>query len=158
MEIGGTGFSAGELAPLLSLSFQSQDGGGGFPPRGGLEIASSKGVGIEEGGFPSMFCWLGALLLRAEGLETWGVVGQVDFFPLYPSLPICWCVCARVRARECVCVHTCLLLRFLYLFVILGRGWLGWPAGSWEGFSCWRFQIELVSGWAQLLRDCHIPC
>lgn len=27
----------------------------------------------------------------------------------------------------------------------------GWLAGSWEGLSCWRFQIEPVSGRAQLL-------
>ena len=84
-----------------------------------------------------------------ESLGKW-----IFVFPLYPSpaVYLLGCVCV------CVCARACLLLGFLYLFVILGRGWLGWPAGSWEGLSCWGFQIELVSGWAQLLRDCHIPC
>ena len=56
---------------------------------------------------------------RARG--TRALIGQADFFPLYPSPPICcWgggCVSACVRAG--------LSLGFLFLFVISGRGWLG---------------------------------
>lgn len=52
----------------------------------------------------------------------------------------------------CACVHVylcdCLLVLWISVFVILDKGWL---AGSWEGLSCWRFQIEPVSGSAQLL-------
>lgn len=62
MENGGTSFSGG-AGPTAPASVQSQDEGGGFPSRGGLEIASSKGVGLEEGGFLLKLCWLGALLL-----------------------------------------------------------------------------------------------
>ena len=103
----------------------------------------------------SSACWEPSCC-ELEGLETWGVIGQVDF--CFPTLPFTRSLLVGVCVCVCVCARACLLLGFLYLFVILGRGWLGWPAGSWEGLSCWGFQIELVSGWAQLLRDCHIPC
>ena len=65
MENGGgrrTGFS-GEAGRAAPASVQSPGGGGGSPPLAGLEIASSKGVGLEEGGFLSKLCLLGALLL-----------------------------------------------------------------------------------------------
>lgn len=61
---GGTGFSEG-AGPAAPASVQSPGGGGGFPPIAGLEIASSKGVGLEEGGFLLKLCLLGDLLLRA---------------------------------------------------------------------------------------------
>lgn len=64
------------------------------------------------------------------------------------------CICVNMRLSLCTCVSACLLCGFLYLFVILDTGWLGllgWLVGSWEGLSCWRFQIEPVSGRAQLL-------
>lgn len=86
----------------------------------GLEIAASRGVGMEAGGFPPVLCLLGALALRAGGLGARALSVQVDFFPLSPSPPIC------CGGRACVsaCVRACLSLGFL-LFVILGRGWLG---------------------------------
>lgn len=69
-------------------------------------------------------------------------------FPLqYRLAPVCWCL----HVYMCTRVSACLFCGFLYLFVILDKGWLGWLAGSWEGLSCWRFQIEPVSGSAQLL-------
>lgn len=150
---GGTGFSGG-AGPAAPASVQSPGGGGGFPPLAGLKSRPPREWGLRKVDFcQSSACWEPSCC-ELEGLETWGVTGQVGFFPhstLHPQFT-CWGVCARA------CMLACLLLGFLYLFVILGRGWLGWPAGSGEGLSCWGFQIELVSGWAQLLRDCHIPC
>ena len=63
MENGGgrTGFS-GEAGRAAPASVQSPGGGGG-PSPSGLGNASSKGVGLEEGGFLSKLCLLGALLL-----------------------------------------------------------------------------------------------
>lgn len=68
-------------------------------------------------------------------------------FPLLCRLaPVCWCL----HVYMCTCVSACLFCRFLYLSFWTRGGW-GWLAGSWEGLSCWRFQIEPVSGSAQLL-------
>lgn len=104
----------------------------GFSLSLGLEIAASRGVGMEAGGFPLALCLLGALALRAGGPGAPALTGQVDFFPLSPSPP----ACCGGRVYVSACVRACLSLGFL-LFVILGRG-------GWEGLSCWRFQIDLV--------------
>lgn len=129
--------------------------GGSTAPAFQAEEKSSfpEGEEVEEGGFLSMLylpgscCW--------ESLEMQGIVGQVGspHCTLWPQF-VGVCICVNMRLSLCTCVSACLLCGFLYLFVILDTGWLGllgWLVGSWEGLSCWRFQIEPVSGRAQLL-------
>lgn len=84
-----------------------------------------------------------------ELLDKW-VPPHCTLWPQFVGV----CICVNMRLSLCTCVSACLLCGFLYLFVILDTGWLGllgWLVGSWEGLSCWRFQIEPVSGRAQLL-------
>lgn len=143
---------AGELAPLLQPLSPAPRRRRGFP--------SQREWRWRKVGFCRCSACPGALLLWAGRLGDLGIDGQVA--PRYPYpqfVGVCMYVC-----NVCTYACACLLLGFFYLFVIWGRGWLaggggwaGWPVGRWEGFSCWRFQIELVSGRAQLLRDCHIP-
>lgn len=67
------------------------------------------------------------------------------------TVPLVGVVCVCMCLSLCTCVSACLLCGSLYLFVILDEGWLGWLVGSWEGLSCWRFQIEPGFSRAQLL-------
>lgn len=127
--------------------------GGSTAPAFRSEEKSSfpEGKEVKEGGFLSML----ARKLLFGGLGDAGNCWTSGF-------PHCtlWsqfvgvCICVNTRLSLCTCVSACLLCGFLYLFVILDTGWLGllgWLMGSWEGLSCWRFQIEPVSGRAQLL-------
>jgi hypothetical protein len=133
------------LAPLLWPLGPTQSWRGGLPAP-----SSPAGIEIEEGGFCRCSACQG-VLPRAGRL---GDLKSLDKW-LFPPHYTHWCV---LCVFLCVCTWSvCLLVGWISLFVILVRGWLSWLAGSWEGFSCWRFQIELVSGRAQLLRDCHIP-
>lgn len=106
-------------------------GGGGSPCQRGLGTRGLRG-GRGGGGVSGPLC-LG--VLEGAGFSR---------PPLTPSF------LGSVRARVCVpacCLHFSLICR-------LGQGAAG---GPWElgGFSCWRFQIELAAGWAQLLRPPH---
>lgn len=109
--------------PGCSSLISPPGGGGGFhSPM--TRVASSKGVGRERW-FLSKLCLLGALLLPSLKAGDLGSHWASGFFPHSTLCPqfTCWGVCAYM--------HACLLVAwFLYLFVILGRGWLGWPAGS----------------------------
>lgn len=110
----------------FALSFQSEE-----------RASFSEGKEVEKGGFLSVLYLPGSCML--EGLEMEGIIGQAVSPTIYPLVPVCWCL----HVYMCTCVSVCLF--------ILDKGWLGWLAGSWEGLSCWRFQIEPVSGSAQLL-------
>lgn len=142
----GNGFR-GELAPLLQPLSPAPRRRRGFP--------SQREWRWRKVGFCRCSACRGALLLWAGRLGDLGISGQVA--PRYPHpqfVGVCVYMCVM-----CVRMHApaCCLDFAIYLSFGAGGGWPGWPARSWEGFSCWRFQIELVSGRAQLLRDCHIP-
>lgn len=101
---------------------------------GGLGNHVSKAVGVEEGGFVHAPPAVGSKAWRpGEPRGRWT-------FPIYPSPQFVGvCACA------CMCVCASLLLHFS-LICHFGQGVAGQAACSWEGLSCWRFQIELVSG------------
>lgn len=76
---------------------------------------------MEAGGFLPALCLLGALALRAGGLGDLGIHRAGGFLPTLPLTPsVLW----GEGVWECVCVRAGLSLGF-FLFVILGRGWLG---------------------------------
>lgn len=114
---GGMGFS-GEAGPAAPASVQSPGGGGGFPPLAGLKSRPPREWGLRKVDCcQSSACWEPSCC-ELEGLETWGVTGQVGFFPpLYPSpaVYLLGCVCARM--------HACLLVAWISVLIChFGQG------------------------------------
>ena len=85
-ENGGTAL-AGELAPLPQPLSSPKTEEGVSLPEGAWKSRPPREWGLRKVGFCQSSAGWEPSCCELEGLETWGVTGQVDFFPTLPLTP-----------------------------------------------------------------------